>query len=30
MTGRTLAQMRTADLQKIYIVRKQLAMSEDT
>lgn len=30
MTGRTLAQMRTADLQKIHIARKQLAMSEDT
>ena len=30
MTGRTLAQMRTADLQRIHIARKQLAMSEDT
>ena len=30
MTGRTLAQMRTADLQKIHIARKQLAMSDDT
>ena len=27
---RTLAQMRTADLQKIHIARKQLAMSDDT
>ena len=30
MTHRTLAQMRTADLQKIHIARKQLSMSEDT
>lgn len=30
MTGRTLAQMRQADLQKIHIAKKQLSMSDDT
>ena len=30
MSGRTLAQMRQADLQKIHIARKQLSMSDDT
>ena len=29
MTGRTLAQMRQADLQKIHIAKKQLGLSED-
>ena len=29
MTGRTIAQMRQADLQKIHIAKKQLGLSED-
>ena len=29
MTGRTLAQMRQSDLQKIHIAKKQLGLSED-